>query len=513
MIQNPLSLVRHYINMKIHTSARFQNQPIRTYQRTQSGVETRNLEDMQQIKAQHWKPRPVSEERFQSETNRLNDDNLELIKHPKQNLLERGDRVLPKDASVNPSHMVMGYVPADPVSLPFIAQMAQVGSVEGFQILARCAPEDSAKLRDQIKAWPSASNITIVPSRGLQDVWTEDHGEFTTQGNLILPPLVDQQTPFGVDAFLGRLQRLMPQVNLAEVAPNVSSYNLTDAMSRYPRANFSYQGMVGQSGSQSGMLGSALALDVPQVQFSASYIEGGNFLPGTAKDGQPLAFIGRDSIAISQAVLARDLGKKPSEVEVVARIARDYGLKAGQVHPVEQPADFHVDMAMTWTKPGQVLLNDAEGVLKIQKQWLNRQRALEVKQNPNQKQEITKRFALELKLLTEKAAHQADLENLSERDLKAAGVDVYRLAGSFPHSSANEQMNFMNLRQGTNESGEKFAVMLGGSPLAEEMITRQLLDEIPTGYDRIHFLDPKLTVPTLELWGGIKCRTKPLVVD
>jgi hypothetical protein len=499
--------------MKIQYSAQFQNQPIRTYQRTEDGVETRNLGDMMQVKSNHWKPRAVSEERFEDETNRLNDANLELIKHPKQNLLDRGDRVLPKDASVNPSHMVMGYVAADPVSLSFIAQMAEVGSVEGFEVLARCAPEESANLLEQLKSWPGSKNVTVVPSRGLQDVWTEDHGEFTTQGNLVLPPLVDQHTPFGVDAFLDRLARLHPEVNVAEVAPNVSSYNLEDAMSRYPRANFSYQGMVGQAGTQRGMLGSALALDVPEIKFSASYIEGGNFLPGTAQDGQPLAFVGRDSIAISQAVLARDLGKKPSESEVVERIARDYGLKAGQVHPVEQPADFHVDMAMTWTQPGQVLLNDSMGVLKIQKKWLKHKRDLDVQSNPEQKQEIDKRFKTELKVLGEKAAHHADLESLSERDLKAAGVDVYRLPGSFPHTSANEQMNFMNLRQGTNENGEKFAVMLGGSPEAEEMITRELLHEIPTGYSRIHYLDRKLTVPTLELWGGIKCRTKPVAVD
>lgn len=499
------------MNLQAYTS--LNNQPIRTFERTEGGVHSRSIGELPQVATTAWKPRGVSEKRFREETDRLYEDNVQLLHHPKQNLLERGDRVLPKDATVNPSHMVMGYTAVDPVSLSFIGQMAEVGSVEGFRILARCAPEESPDLQKQLKNWPSAHNVTVVPSRGLQDVWTEDHGEFTTKGNLILPPLVDERTPFGVDAFLARLDRLMPEVNVAEVAPNVTSHNLQDAMSRYPRANFSYQGAVGESGTQRGMLGSALALDVPEVKFSVTYIEGGNFLPGTAKDGQPLAFVGRDSIAISQAVLERDLGRKPSESETIERIARDYGLKAGQVHPVEQPADFHVDMAMTWTRPGQVLLNDAMAVLSIQDQWLQSKRDAEVLKNPEQKQELDDRLSAELKVLREKAAHQADLESLSEKDLKAAGVDVYRLPGSFPQTSANEQMNFMNLRQGTNENGEQFAVMLGGTPEAEEMITRKLLQEIPTGYNRIHFLDPKLTVPTLELWGGIKCRTKPVAVD
>jgi len=505
---------RHNKIMKLtNHGVHFQKQLLRTLERRGKeavGVDLAQLEPAPAVK--DWKPRAVSQKRFESESARLEEANFKLLTQMGQALLDRGDRVLPKDSSVNPSHMVMAYTPVDPLSLPFISQMAQIGTVEGFHVLARCAPEDTSDLRSQLKSWPGARNVTLVPSRGQQDVWTEDQGEFTLRGNLLIPPRLDVNTPFGVDAMVGRLERLHPEVDVTQVGPNLTSYNLEDAMARYPRANFSYQGAVGQAETHLGMLGGALALDVPEAKMTATYVEGGNFLPGTSAAGKPLAFIGRDSIAISQRVLERDLGRKPKESEVLTRIARDYGLKASEVHPVEQPADFHIDMAMTWTRPGQVILNDAMGALKLQKQWLRRQRNAEVKNSPNQKESIHSRYAEEIRRLEDLAKHQQDLENLSEKDLNSAGVEVHRLAGAFPESLANPPMNFLNLRQGTNENGETFAVMLGGTPEAEEFITGQLLQEIPTGYQRIHFLDRALTGPTLDLWGGIKCRTKPIAV-
>lgn len=491
----------------------FDSHPIRTRERSPEGARTKDFSGL--AKAPPTPPpnlTEVSEASFVAEVDRLDEANFQMLKSLRSPLLPKGDRVLPKDSSVNPSHMVMAYTPEDSLSLPFIAQMAQVGEVEGFGVLARCAPENLATVREALGSWPSSHNVTLVPSRGLQDVWTEDHGEFTVQGNLVIPPRLDPASPFGVDAILGRLERLYPTLKTEEIAPSLNRYNLEQSLNEWPRANFSWQGAVGESETHLGMLGGAMALQVPASKMAITYVEGGNFLPGTAADATPKAFIGRDSIAISQRALERDLGRKPSEKQVLARLAKDYGLRDHQLHPVEQPADFHVDMAMTWTRPGQILLNDARAALKIQKTWLRRQRDAEIKRSPQEADSIRATYSAEVKRLEVQARHHADLEALSEQDLKAGGVEVHRLAGSFPESLANPPMNFLNLRQGTNEAGEAFAVMLGGTPEAEDYISRQLLETIPSGYQRIHFLDRELTAPTLELWGGIKCRTKPLAI-
>ena len=326
----------------------------------------------------------------------------------------------------------------------------------------------------------------------------------------IQPPLLDTATPFGQLAFLGRLERLHPEAQAAQVASSLTDYNLEHAMSLYPRTHFSYQGLVGQAETHLGLLGTALALDVPDTRMALTYIEGGNFLPGTAADGSPLALVGRDSVAISQSVLEHDMGRKPTQAEVLARVARDYGLKADQVHPVEQPADFHIDMAMTWTRPGHVLLNDARAVLDMQRQWLDRQLEQEIEKSPESKRELRQRYQAEITRLEQEAAHHADLESQCLKDLQRAGVEVDRLAGSFPTSLANPAMNFLNLRQGTNEQGQVFAVALGGEPRAEKAFAESLLGEIPSSYQRIHFLDRRLTEESLKFKGGIKCRSKIL---
>ena len=485
---------------------------LRSYQRTPQGNQPLTWEGGAVTRNQ-LPARSVGASRLEQESERLQADNLKRARHLERGLLSRGDQVLPKDSTVNPSHLVMAHNPEDGLTPRFMAQMAQVGQLEGFRILARCAPADCRELRSQLKQWPSFRNITVVPTPGVQDVWTEDQGEFTRQGHLVMPPLLAPGTPYGQLAFLGRLERLHPEVDAAQVATQLTDYNLQAAMQTYPRTNFTYQGLVGQSDTHLGMLGAALALGLPESKMALTYVEGGNFLPGTAADGKSLALVGRDSLAISASVLEQDLGRKPSERQVLDRVARDYGLKADQVHPVEQPADFHIDMAMTWTRPGHVLLNDSLAVLKMQKLWLKQQKKSELENSPDQAESIRARYRNELTRLESEANHRADLETLSLKDMQKAGVEVHRLAGSFPASLANPAMNFLNLRQGTAEDGSTFAVCLGGTPEVESYIREQLLEVLPTGYQRLHFLDPSLTAPTLDLWGGIKCRTKPLVVD
>jgi hypothetical protein len=486
---------------------------IRSFQRSPQGGQPLQRPDSEAVPAQdEWKPRRVTSSRLDAEKLRLEKENLQLAKNLKQSLLARGDQVLAKDSSVNFSHLVMTHNEEDGLSAQFIAQMGEIGALEGYQVLARCAQEKVANLKEQLKQWPGARHVTVVATPSNQDVWTEDQGEFTLQGDLIIPPLLDTQTPFGQITFLGRLKRLHPEADVAQVASVLTENNLAHAMSTYPKANFSYQGGVGEGQTHLGMLEAGLALDLPQIRMTSSYIEGGNFMPGQRADGTPIAFVGRDSVHISADILENDLGKKVTEGQVLHRIAKDYGFKPNQVVPVEQPADFHIDMAMTWTRPGHLLLNDSRAVLQMQKGWLNDWLRRELEKGAEPESTLRSRYAGELQRLEQMAEHHAELESHSLRDLQQEGVQIDRIAGSFPASLANPAMNFLNLRQGSAEDGTTFAVMLGGTPEAETYIREQLLEKLPTGYQRLHFLDPSLTSGTLDLWGGIKCRTKPLVL-
>jgi len=426
-------------------------------------------------------PRSLPEREFQATLQRLEEENVRaagLAQAP------FGEPVVPKDASLDPEAFVMGYDPNDPASLPFLNEMARVGQVEGFRVVARCSPGSEGDLAQQL-APDVAGNVTALPSWGTQDVWTEDHGEYTLSGGVIVPPLLQKGCEVYTPQALGRLERLYSQKEADEVKPQLTQFNLDEVLGPYPKANFPYQGAVHSTETNAGMIGAALAAGIPKYRMAVSYVEGGNFLPGTRPDGTPYALVGKDSVAITRSLMELDAGQRPSDDKVMETIARDYGLRPDQLFAVEQPADFHLDMGMTLATPGHALLNDSMAVLELQKQWVK---------DPG-----------ELAILEDDARFRAEFEAMSERDLKAAGLKVHRLPAVFPKTSGNPEMNFVNMRQGVNEEGQKFAVLLGGTPDREEAVAAQLQG---LGYEHVHFLPSELTPQTLELWGGLKCRTK-----
>lgn len=465
---------------------------IRTYQATSGTPRRIDFDKLQRQDrtVEGLSVQPVTEDRFQAELQRLIDEN---VKAAQEGQAELEGHVVPKDASVNPEAFVMAYDQNDEASFGYIAGMAAVGQVEGFRVLARCEPtlaDDLQKLLSQ-DAPEVAGNVTVLPSFGVQDVWTEDHGEYTTDGGAVLVPAMASGTELYTTLALGRLKRLYPEVDLAEIKEKLTQHNLDEHLEAYPMATFPYHGMVQQLRTNEGMLGGVLVAGVPKYRMAVSYVEGGNFLPGRKPDGTPFALVGKDSVAVTETILENDRKKRPDDRQILEVIANDYGLKAGEVIPVEQPGDFHIDMSMTLAAPGQVLLNDSMAVFEQQIKWVT---------DPE-----------ELQTLENTAKFMAEMEALSERDLKAAGLDVHRFAGVFPPSSGNPAMNFFNIRQGVNEEGERFAVLMGGTSELEDQVARTLLHEIPTGYKRIHFLPSELTGKSLELFGGLKCRTKGLV--
>ena len=397
------------------------------------------------------------------------------------NLSPPSGQLLSKDASLNPRWMHMAYRGDDPVSLPFVAQMAEVGKVEDFHIVANVMPQELAEFQKSLSQRAS-DNVTTTLNPGVHDAWSEDQGEFTNRGELVVPAIVDKDTEF--DRISGR-------------ARQKRYFALADQGLPRPSCDFASMGLTNQHDGQKALLATALASGTSSLHQAKSYVEGGNLVVGQRADGSAYALVGRDSVAITASLLGC------SESEAVQQIARDYGLPTEQVVPIEQPGSFHLDMSMAPGKPGQILLNDARQVGQMQRQWVTDHFAKSWFHKEGQQDALTD---------VDKAVRKVAVhEDQTERELLAAGLEVVRVAGSFPASVANPAMNFLNLRQGSNDSGQRFAVTLGGTPEAEAAFVDTLESKMPGHFYRIHFLDRDLTSETLKYKGGVKCRSKPRV--
>lgn len=392
-----------------------------------------------------------------------------------------------KDPTLDPSAYYMAYDAIDSASLGFIAQMAQVGRHEDFHVVANCeSGGDADQLLDTLPA-EARENVTCVVNPGSHDTWAEDHGEYTTAGEMVVPaPL---PTKFDLDSAIddGRMVRF---------------YNDRDSeasTTEFPLIDFSKHGRVGERRTQEEAVAAALSTGAKNVKMAVSYVEGGNFMPGRKPDGTPFALVGKDSVAVTRKLLQHEGKKRVDQQDAVRHIAQDYGLRPEQVVPVEQPGEFHIDMAMALAGPGLVILNDSRAVADLQQQWLTEHYDNKWFRWGESKQ---------VQQTIDRAERLAVYEDMVEKDLKKAGMQVYRIPGVFPASAANSEMNFFNLRQGRNDQGEEFAIAMGGDERAEQAFAATMLGGIPTGYQRIHFLDRELTPLTLDLSGGIKCRSK-----
>lgn len=455
-------------------------QKITTYQRSPEGVQKVALGSIPPTSSQPSPSLPVDAEKL--------DLTLDQLRQERRRELKTGQErpVAPpvsKDASNNPECMHMAWDPADRSSFHFITQMAEIGKVEGFRVVADCPQGQQRRFQRRLPQ-EVADHITTVSNPGSHDTWTEDHGEFTQGGELVVPAILAEDAPIE-DWIMEHRGRRYSEAE-KEGLPR-------------PGADYGSLGTVNDRQSQQELIASALASGLPKIKMAVSYVEGGNFLTGKKPDGTPFALVGKDSVAVTREVM-REAGRRlTSDRDAVDQIARDYGLKPGQVTAVEQPGEFHLDMSMALAGPGQVVLNDARKVADIQKDWV---------EEHYQNKWFTWGKRAQLEAIEARAKKLAVYEDMVERDLRKAGLQVFRVPGCFAESVANREMNFMNLRQGVNEQGQPFAVSLGGDERAEKMFAHTLLEDIPSGYHRVHFLDRDLTADTLALNGGIKCRTK-----
>lgn len=465
-------------------------QTIRSYER--DGAEVRPV-DFATLPARDPQPgeslptETVELEQLESQEKKLRKQRQAELRHHGP----RASRVAPpvaKDNTPDPSAFCMAYDAADRASLGLISQMAAVGKVEDFQVVASCFPGEDRKLMRRLHQ-DTLGNVSTVVNPGAHDTWAEDHGEYTDAGEVVIPAMLPESFPMDSAIKNARLRRFYPEA---------SGLKLED-FSAYPKIEFSSQGAVNDRFTQQEALATAMATGASGYRMAVSYVEGGNFMPGRRADGTPFALIGKDSLAITSEVLRRAGRRGHSMGDAVKQVASDYGLSRDQVVPVEQPGEFHIDMAMALAGPGQVILNDARAVADIQKQWVE-------EEYEGRWFQWGKRSALDA--IERRAEKLAEVEAMVEKDLRKAGLEVYRIPGCFPATAANPEMNFFNLRQGRNASGQAFAVALGGEERAEKAFAETLLTRVPAGYQRIHFLDPELTELTLEMSGGIKCRTK-----
>lgn len=444
---------------------------IRTFQRDSAGVEEVAFDQLEKRDSASFPSHPVSENELDSKQRKLAGQRKQQIRKPQ--FAPHGPAVA-KDSSINPSAFYMVYDPMDSASLGTIHQMAAVGQVEDFHVVASCADSwQQSRLEEKVP-----DNLTTVHNPGCQDVWAEDHGEFTEDGTMVVPAILKTSYPTGEVIQADRRKRFARDLDKAE---------------------FSEHGAVNERWTQQEALAAAMATGASGYKMAVSYVEGGNMMGGKRPDGSNYALVGKDSLAVTTDLLKKN--KRPhSSRDGLLQIARDYGYQAGEVVAVEQPGEFHIDMAMALAGPGQVLLNDSKAVAELQKGWVSEHYEHKFFQWGKKRQ---------LAAIEERAERLAYYEALVEKDLKKAGLEVFRVAGCFPKTKANSEMNFFNLRQGHNHKGETFAIALGGDERAEQAFAHTLLSEIPSGYQRIHFLDRELTPITLEMSGGIKCRTKP----
>jgi hypothetical protein len=428
--------------------------------------------------------------------------------------LGEGHRTAPEDGSFDPDVLTMAFG-QESDDLAFAAEMARIGQTEGFTVQVRS--RDTELVRQAL-----SDDIAVLPTdETFQDVWTEDHGELGVNGGTVsYPAFLPLDQSLSNTLYRERVRRYYG----AELDASLTGTELRGAVaSDYPDALFDLQGHVNRRELQR----QTAALAIQQGRESRQqlgYLEGGNVLTGTLASGEGYALVGRDSYALSRLAMEQSLGREVSDDEVHRAIAYDLGVNPRNLHPVEQPGAFHLDMHMAVVGEGTVILNDAREVARLQIEWMRAElEALRpVEPGPDATQEArdayaradstwqarSRLFTQDAQALEQAAERLAQHEARTLQDLEASGLNVVRMAGVFPAQGRTPQMNFLNAEQGTGPDGSRYYIALGGSPQAQAYVEQMLTEVLPAGIARVHFLDPSLTAPSLALRGGISCRVK-----
>jgi hypothetical protein len=377
-------------------------------------------------------------------------------------------RILPKDHSLRLRSIEIQAGQQD-VSDRFLEQLSEIGQVEGFLVVGHTIGDPSKRLQELDQK--GLSNFELYETRRFSG-WMEDPSEVLSGGARWFCPTVP-----GSSNLITQVLEADRQERLGHLASRMSGQ---------------YQGRVSLDATTPTLVPGGLAIQ------GKSYLEGGNVLSGHRADGTPYALVGRDSLALTKYLLQNSSEDEISDQQVLQTVAQDLGLPAEQVFPIEQPATFHLDMRMTSLGPGKIGLQDSRKAAALHLELLEKSGV-----------QGLERHKMTLELWAEQ---NADLEDLAERDLRAAGLEVHRVAGAFPDlkNSSRDAANFLNARHGTGPDGTRYTILMGTHPDLEQAYAQHLLHDLQVPIDRLYFLNPGDTEATLSGFGGLKCRTKVL---
>lgn len=390
---------------------------------------------------------------------------------------EKVGMVLPKDHSLQVDSVDMQYQSWG-ANRQYFQQMTEIGRVEQFQVRGLLSEEALPYAEKYLKEG-GYTNFQLHPSEQTGR-WLEDYSEPLLDGGRVVPAhFPSEGKKLGEVVKEARQQRFQAH-GLSGDFTNQGSVNSGE-----------YQTVGAIQGKIHG----------ETVYQAGSYVEGGNLLSGLRPDGTPYVLVGQDSLELTKELLARKLGRTPEELEVRQAVAEDYGVQADQIHPVEQPGEFHIDMRMTALAPGVIALQDSRLAAQMQAAWIREELA----------DTMTPEWNQEVDAMVQKADEAARYEELTRRDLERAGLEVVPVAGAFRNMNNTkiDGANFFNARHGTNPEGEKYTIMMGGTAKQEAYLADFLLGQGHLPVERLYFLDPEQNQETLPEHGGLKCRTKP----
>lgn len=434
-------------------------------------------------------------------------------------------RVVPKDGDVIPRALVMNLrIDADMESLRkeafihgsgptmvSIRAMADFVSSHGLDLVVTVPSSAWEQLETSLREL-GLEGVRWVQIPDYENEWAQDTGDFVIEGNecfVQIPapcpiPKAEIEETLRRACLLSRIRSYHTDVAEFEHLTN------TELEKRFPQLAFPSSMRTALYGSiDKETLAAELGLS---LHHASTHVEGGNMLSGRHADGRTFVIVGRDSVAISQAMWQYNgFSIDATEDDVAAAIQADYGVD--ELYVVDQPGDFHLDVCMTVLNPGEVLINDSRAACEQEIAWMwENYQAREPRRKGRKKPNAKQMRAWEAEG-DELRAHAADLrdraaEQIAHEDrvavhLEEAGLSVVRLPWRM-HSNWGHTNFFNGVAMTLPELGRVF-ITQGGSPWAE---ARAVQDLAKLGIDHVYFLDPQASNASLQKEGGLACRTK-----